>query len=73
MYSETVEEALTILYEGLQRLAGILEDNARARGAALPPGGDLLGHELADALSEDDRLDEAHRRAWGHVGRGGRR
>lgn len=40
--SETAEDAFAILYEGLQRLAGILEETARARGAALPPGGALL-------------------------------
>lgn len=73
LLSETAEQAIAILYEGLERLAGILEDNARARGAALPRGGELLDRELGDALSDDDRLADAHRRAWGHVGRGGRR
>lgn len=73
LLSETAEEAITILYEGLQRLAGILEEAARARGAALPPGGALLEREFRDARSDDGRFHEAHRRAWGSGGRGGRR
>lgn len=68
--SETAEEAMTILYEGLQRLAGILEDSARGRGAALPAGTDLLGQELTDALTDDQRFTDAQRRAWGSGGRG---
>lgn len=71
--SETAEEAFAILYEGLQRLAGILEEAARARGAALPPGSALLDREFRDARSDDGRFHEAHRRAWGSGGRGGRR
>jgi hypothetical protein len=67
--SETAEEAMTILYEGLQQLAGILEDAARGQGAALPAGVDLLGHELTDALTDDQRSTEAQRRAWGSGGR----
>ncbi|HVM14915.1 MAG TPA: hypothetical protein VM287_11390 [Egibacteraceae bacterium] len=73
LFSETAEDAMTILYEGLQRLAGILEDAARARGAALPPGRALLDREFRDARSDEGRFHEAHRRAWGSGGRGGRR
>lgn len=73
LLSETAEDAMTILYEGLQRLAGILEEAARARGANLPPGGALLDREFRDARSDDGRFNEAHRRAWGSAGRGGRR
>ena len=73
LLSETAEDAFTILYEGLQRLAGILEEAARARGAALPPGRGLLDQEFRDARSDDGRFHEAHRRAWGIGGRGGRR
>lgn len=61
---------MTILYEGLQRLAGLLEDAARGRGVALPAGTDLLGQELTDALADDQRFIEAQRRAWGSGGRG---
>lgn len=68
--SETAEDAMTILYEGLQRLAGLIEDAARGRGAALPAGTDLLGQELTDALADDQRFTEAQRRAWGSGGRG---
>lgn len=73
LLSETTEDAITTLYEGLQRVAGILEEAARARGAALPPGGELLDREFGDALSDGDRFMEAYGRAWGIAGRRGRR
>jgi hypothetical protein len=70
--TETAEEAMTILYEGLQRLVGLLEDAARGRGAALPAGTDLLGQELTDTLADDRRFTEAaaHVRLDAAPGRG---
>lgn len=65
LLSETTEDAITILYEGLQRAAGLLETAARTRRVCLPPAGELLEREFADALSDGDRFMDAYRRGWG--------
>lgn len=68
LLTETVEEAITELYDGLAAAAGRLERRLRGRGVEVEDPARLLNWELAYSRSDDQRFEEAAARAWGRHG-----